>query len=1244
MRENIFAAGRFSRILKESIILDREMIFLRFWADLHIHSKYSIATSKDCEPENLAYWAKRKGLTLIGTGDLTHPAWRQTLKDRLEPAEDGLWQLKEEYQRSFLNSVGESVWDASLSLGPKVRFVLSGEISTIYKKNGRTRKVHHLILLPGFAEADLLADRLDKIGNIRADGRPILGLDSRNLLEMVLETSSRAIYIPAHIWTPHFSVFGANSGFDSLEECYEDLTGEIMALETGLSSDPAMNWRWSALDAFPLLSNSDAHSPRNLAREANLFDMELSYDNLRFALQEPKGKFLGTVEFFPEEGKYHWDGHRACGVQWEPEQTRKAGGICPVCGKKVTVGVLHRTEVLADRSPGQRSDVARPYERLVSLPKVIASAMGVGEKSKKVEKIYDKLLAKCGPELMVLREIPLKEVESVAGILTAEGIRRTRHGLLEIKPGFDGQYGEVNVFRDDERRSFSGQATLFVDTPTLILPSMGLTEAGTSQINVDRLNISDEQAASIEAPAHSGERDQVPPASVGLAGFYELNPEQQKAVLSKAKRVVVLAGPGTGKTRTLLHRVEFLLTEGVPANRITCLTFTKKAAEDLGRRLAGLLSPVAGGRARRVHVGNLHQLCLKLINCCPQAKRRPLLSEYEATGFLSQVKGVSLREMALAISKLKNKDLRPGDPGVPEEWRELYHSYQEKLAAYQVLDFDELLVYTIELLEKGLVPQGVLDGYDHLLVDEFQDLTPLQYRLVKLLSGESLFVIGDPDQAIYGFRGAEHRVFQEFLQDFPEHQVYTLTRNYRSASYILKAANSVIKYNTRFQPMENEAVAETETGRIRVVKTESEKAEASAVVREVVSLVGGTDLLSAHGEHRSKEYPGESRSGASPNYSFGEIAVLYRTGRQLDALEEAFAKAGLPYKVVGEKKLLYSKEIRETITFFHALLEPEDYLLLSALHLDPFNPGAEYLEKLWAIYRDHRYGEGGSAPQEAAGEKQQANHTSHAEVSGEHYLNLDFLRFLQTFFTESDLNIKGGTEVSSRQLEAVADCLMDSGDMYNLKKNERGRSGAPFIPESLAWVDTDLCEKIQCFLRLYKKYTARLDHSPSAVLTEWITDCQWDEQKKEVQELLGLAALSADLRELFTRLQVGREGDLERLGQKGPAPEYINLMTLHAAKGLEYPAVLITGVEEGLLPLQNNKGETEIEEERRLFYVGLTRAKRELILFQAKRRRRFGASEDHAASRFLGEIPSELLFYEESATMRRRKHHQKGLF
>ena len=336
---------------------------MKYWADLHIHSKYSIATSKDCCPEHLELWARRKGLTVIGTGDFTHPAWREELREKLIPAEDGLWRLKPEYR----------VETAAIPGAPEVRFIVSGEISLIYKKNGRTRKVHHLLLLPGLEAAERLAGRLEKIGNIAADGRPILGLDSRALLEITLETCAEAIFIPAHIWTPHFSLFGANSGFDAIEECFEDLTPEITALETGLSSDPAMNWQLSALDRFLLVSNSDAHSPANLAREANLFATDLSYPAIRKALTPPGEGFLGTVEFFPEEGKYHWDGHRACGVRWAPAQTREYQGVCPVCGRKVTTGVLHRVEALGDRAPGEKPAGARRYERLVPLAQVIAA-------------------------------------------------------------------------------------------------------------------------------------------------------------------------------------------------------------------------------------------------------------------------------------------------------------------------------------------------------------------------------------------------------------------------------------------------------------------------------------------------------------------------------------------------------------------------------------------------------------------------------------------------------------------------------------------------------------------------------------------------------------------------------------------------------------------------------------------------------------------------------------------------------
>ena len=321
---------------------------MKFIADFHIHSHYSRATSQDLTFEHLHKWAQLKGVQVVGTGDLTHPGWLNEMREKLEPAEDGLFRLKDEYARAMQP-------DVFAACQQPVRFILSGEISTIYKKRDQVRKVHHVVFAPSFDVVEKIQTRLEKIGNIRSDGRPILGLDSKLLLETLLEIDPQAYLIPAHVWTPWFSLFGSKSGFDAIEECFEELTPHIFALETGLSSDPAMNWRVSALDRFALMSNSDAHSPQKLAREANLFDTELSYDAIFDALKSRDNqRFSGTIEFFPEEGKYHLDGHRKCEIAWEPETTLLHKGICSKCGKKVTVGVLHRVNALADRPVGAK--------------------------------------------------------------------------------------------------------------------------------------------------------------------------------------------------------------------------------------------------------------------------------------------------------------------------------------------------------------------------------------------------------------------------------------------------------------------------------------------------------------------------------------------------------------------------------------------------------------------------------------------------------------------------------------------------------------------------------------------------------------------------------------------------------------------------------------------------------------------------------------------------------------------------
>lgn len=413
-------------------------MLMKMIADLHIHSRFSMATSKEGTPENLDFWARKKGISLIGTGDFTHPVWREELKERLVSEGNGLYRLRDAYVKE----------ESRKFPGEGTRFVVSGEISSIYKKNGKTRKVHNVILLPSLEAADAMAQRLEKIGNIHSDGRPILGLDSHDLLEMMLDVCPEGILIPAHIWTPHFSVLGAKSGFDSVEECFEELAPYIHALETGLSSDPAMNWRISKLDRYQLVSNSDAHSPSKLGREANLLDIDCSYEGLYRAIQTGEG-LEGTVEFFPEEGKYHFDGHRKCGISLSPVEAERLGGICPVCGKKLTMGVDHRVEQLADRAEGFVKKDGKKYESLVPLPEVISACMGYSTASKKVQGCFEQMIQTLGTEFDILRNVPSEDIKSCAGERIAEGIENVRTGNVKRIPGYDGEYGKIELFDEN---------------------------------------------------------------------------------------------------------------------------------------------------------------------------------------------------------------------------------------------------------------------------------------------------------------------------------------------------------------------------------------------------------------------------------------------------------------------------------------------------------------------------------------------------------------------------------------------------------------------------------------------------------------------------------------------------------------------------------------------------------------------------------------------------------------------------
>ena len=444
---------------------------MRFVCDFHIHSKYSRATSKDTNVESLAKWTKIKGVNVLGTGDFTHPLWLKELKEKLEPAEQGLYRLKNQKSR-FANAGAKIKNQNGFILNGnnnhqfETRFILTTEISSIYSKNGKTRKIHNLIFAPNFEAVEKINTHLGWIGNLKSDGRPILGLDAKELAKIVLDVSEDCMIIPAHAWTPWFSIFGSFSGFDSIEECFEEYTKYIYAIETGLSSDPEMNWRLSALDNITLISNSDAHSAPKIAREANVFQGEkIDYNLIKEAIKRKSDglKLIKTIEFFPEEGKYHWDGHRNCGVVFSPEESLKYNNLCPRCGKPLTIGVMNRVRQLADRQSGEKPVNAIPFQRLIPLEEIIADILGLGVGTKGVNEHYKNLIRTFGNEFKILLEVKKEEIAVASLPEIAEGIERVRQGNVFVSPGYDGEYGKISIFGDNEERpkTIGGQETLF---------------------------------------------------------------------------------------------------------------------------------------------------------------------------------------------------------------------------------------------------------------------------------------------------------------------------------------------------------------------------------------------------------------------------------------------------------------------------------------------------------------------------------------------------------------------------------------------------------------------------------------------------------------------------------------------------------------------------------------------------------------------------------------------------------------
>lgn len=807
-----------------------------FVADLHIHSHYSRATSPDLNIPTIVQWAAKKGLSLVGTGDFTHPGWRAELARDLEEDGTGLLVPKLEVLKEALDPL-----PSSLQRPP--RFVLQVEVSSIFRKGGRVRKVHTLVFVSSFAAAERFSLALSRLGNVSADGRPILGVEPLHILDLALDADPMAMVIPAHIWTPHFSLFGSESGFDSIEECFEQRTGEIFALETGLSSDIPMNRRWSALDRFSLISCSDAHSPSRLGREATLFDCDLTYHGMRKALRG-EGGLLGTVEFFPEEGKYHLDGHRKCGVRLSPEETRSLKGRCPRCNGLVTRGVLGRVEALADRKepaqgfPGQIS--------LIPLVEVLSEILDSTEKSRKVLQAYEEIIFRNGPEIEILAFAETKGLDCPEVVKVA--IERMRQGKVLIEAGYDGEYGRIRVFEKGELEELFGQKALFETNfiwPKEKTPSKPQNETPLQQ-------------SLFEAP-----RDAPGP---GL----KMTDEQAAAATFFGSPVLVIAGPGTGKTRTLVERALWALRQG---HGVLILTFTNRACDEIERRL------MEAGQRGDYKVATFHSFALWALNNYRMDQGLPPLTIAEPEKVLAILEDlVGDRERAMEVFEARRKK------DLSEEVQPVVANLEERLWASGTSDLDGLVPILVRILLENQREIGNLQRkFDHVIVDEFQDISPDQYELLRLLcpKGEGLFAVGDPDQTIYAFRGSNPKVFDHFVSEWPDTRVFRLTLSHRLPGPICRASSMLMGRDGLVS-------AKPFGAKVVLYEANSPEDEAAFIAGEIERLMGGLDMVSA-------------TLGAS--MSFGQFAVLSRTNEVCEAVGSRLRKLGLPVATASDRPM-----------------------------------------------------------------------------------------------------------------------------------------------------------------------------------------------------------------------------------------------------------------------------------------------------------------------------------------------------
>jgi ATP-dependent DNA helicase UvrD/PcrA len=1036
-----------------------------FHADLHIHSRFSRACSKDCDLEHLAWWARRKGITVVGTGDFTHPAWRDELRESLVPAEPGLFRLGREARERMPRP-------ALASCGGEVRFMLSAEISTIYRGADRTRKVHHLLYVPTFEAADRISAALSKIGNLASDGRPILGLDSRHLLEITLDGGPGCYLVPAHAWTPWFAVLGSKSGFDAVADCYGDLATHVFAIETGLSSDPPMNWRCSSLDGYRLVSNSDAHSPPMLGREATTFDVEVDYFAMADALRSGDG-LAGTIEFYPEEGKYHLDGHRKCGIRFEPAQSREHLGTCPECGKPLTIGVLHRVAELADRPAGYQPPGAPGFTNLVQLPQIVGEIMAVGPKSKKVGAEVDRLVAALGPELGILTEADIDDVRRAGGGLLAEAVARLRRGEVRREAGYDGEYGVISLFAPGE---LNRSAALFdlADAAARSGANPATTPRGRPAPGTE----------SALARGRGKTRAAGPGAPLG-----HLDADQRAAAEARSP-LMIIAGPGTGKTRTLTHRIAAEIARGGAAARPgLAITFTRRAAEEMRTRLAALLP--ARPPAQDITVTTFHGLGLMILR--EHHERAGL-----AAGFLVADEAARLEVAAELTGTAAEARRLLAEAAAEPAARELL---VKALTARDLVDYDGLIELPAALLAADpALTASLRERWPQISVDEYQDIDAAQYQLLRLVAGDGagLTVIGDPDQAVYGFRGADVSLFLRFGDDYPGATTRQLTWNYRSGRAIVAAARQAIAPSSLVpgrvlrpaeagpgdasggptSPAAADAAPDTAAALIGFHEAADERAEAAWIAREIERLLGGASFHALD--------TGRAAAHGHDGLGLSDVAILYRTDAQAEPLGQALTRAGLPFQKSS-----------------HDLLER-----------------------------------------------------------------------------------RTGVPQIVREMRLAA---------------------APARPAPAAAVSDRLRGAVRTL-------AGRADSAAAAV------------DVRAAGEVLAPLArrCGGDLERFLTEISLGAETDA-----LDPRADAVTLLTMHAAKGLEFEVVFLAGCEKGLLPLwlpgRGPVTDADLAEERRLLFVGITRARARLFLTCASRRTRHGRTRETGPSPFLAAIDATML-------------------